>query len=389
MSLINRMLQDLDSRGTDSVGTGAMYAQIRSVPEAPKRHVSRWIWLAVPFTFIIAIMAWQWLRHAVQTIRPVEASMQTSNAIESSVQTSLIDLKLSSDLSIGRLKDQARQSQNPSGKNDSSSLTSAGTATTASAEKIQTGQAENSKNVLDKPLAEPAKNLNATISASNAIAVPVSISVPQKERVTTAPERMVDTPPVSINKQINELTVQQRAENEYRKALLLVQQGKPMEAIAGMEQALQLDRQMVSARQTLAGLLIDAKRPDEAAQRLQDGLAIDPAQAGLAMILARLQVEKGELRRAIETLQRTLPYAAERSDYQAFLAALFQRDGRHKDTIEHYALALRQNPQNGVWWMGLGISLQAENRLSEAQEAFTRAKASNMLSPELLVFVDQ
>jgi MSHA biogenesis protein MshN len=39
--------------------------------------------------------------------------------------------------------------------------------------------------------------------------------------------------------------------------------------------------------------------------------------------------------------------------------------------------------------MGLGISLQAENRLAEAQEAFNRAKASHTLSPELQAFVDQ
>jgi MSHA biogenesis protein MshN len=107
------------------------------------------------------------------------------------------------------------------------------------------------------------------------------------------------------------------------------------------------------------------------------------------MILARLLVEKGQLHQAIETLRHTLPHASEHADYQAFLAALLQRDAKHKEAIEHYAVALRQNPQNGIWWMGMGISLQAENRFSEAQEAFSRAKTSNMLSAELLAFVDQ
>jgi MSHA biogenesis protein MshN len=39
--------------------------------------------------------------------------------------------------------------------------------------------------------------------------------------------------------------------------------------------------------------------------------------------------------------------------------------------------------------MGLGISLQAESRVPEAQEAYGRAKASNTLSPALLAYVDQ
>jgi len=84
-----------------------------------------------------------------------------------------------------------------------------------------------------------------------------------------------------------------------------------------------------------------------------------------------------------------LPYAAELPDYQAFLAALLQREGRNKEAIEHYLLALRKVPGSGVWLMGLGISLQAENRQTEAQEAFLRAKASNTLSPDLLAFVEQ
>jgi MSHA biogenesis protein MshN len=106
-------------------------------------------------------------------------------------------------------------------------------------------------------------------------------------------------------------------------------------------------------------------------------------------MLARLQVEKGELKPAIDTLQRTLQSAGDRADYQAFLAALYQRDGRHKEAVDMYVAALRKAPQNGLWWMGMGISLQADNRLQEARDAFGRARAANSLSPELLAFVEQ
>jgi MSHA biogenesis protein MshN len=122
---------------------------------------------------------------------------------------------------------------------------------------------------------------------------------------------------------------------------------------------------------------------------LREGLQLDAGQTGLAMILARLQLERGELKPALETLQRSLPHAAERADYLAFLAALLQRDGRHREAVELYAQALRKSPGNGVWWMGQGISLQAENRIPEAIEAFKRAKASNSLSAELRAFVEE
>ncbi len=161
---------------------------------------------------------------------------------------------------------------------------------------------------------------------------------------------------------MRELTPRQLAENDYRKASGLIQQGRQAEAIAALEQALQLDAHHAAARQTLVALLIEANRQGEAVRSLRDGLQIDAGQTGLAMILARLQLERGELKPALETLQRSLPHAADRADYQAFLAALLQRDGRHREAVEHYALALRKSPDNGVWWMGQGISLQAENR---------------------------
>ena len=108
----------------------------------------------------------------------------------------------------------------------------------------------------------------------------------------------------------------------------------------------------------------------------------------MAMTLARLQVDKGDLRPAIETMERGLSSGSERPDFRAFLGAMLQREGNHKQAAEHYQAALQKNSQNGVWWMGLAISLQADNRPSDALDAFRKAKATNTLSADLLNFVD-
>jgi MSHA biogenesis protein MshN len=107
------------------------------------------------------------------------------------------------------------------------------------------------------------------------------------------------------------------------------------------------------------------------------------------MLLARLQIERGGS--GIDTLTRTLPYAGKgevTADYHAFLAGALQREQRHREAAEQYQAALR-GAGNGVWWMGLGMSLQAEKRNAEALEAFQRARASGTLSPELLAFVER
>ncbi|CAN7383302.1 tetratricopeptide repeat protein [Pseudoduganella sp. LjRoot289] len=183
------------------------------------------------------------------------------------------------------------------------------------------------------------------------------------------------------------VTSQQQGENAYRRGLAALQEGRVQEAISNMEQAVFLFPRHDTARQTLVGLLIENRRHDEAIRNLQFGLGLDPKQPQMAMILARLQIEKGGP--AIETLQRTLPYAGGNGDYLAFLAGALQRAQRHREAAEQYQAALRLQPQNGVWWMGLGMSLQADKRNAEALDAFTHAKNAGNLSQELQNFVER
>jgi MSHA biogenesis protein MshN len=179
----------------------------------------------------------------------------------------------------------------------------------------------------------------------------------------------------------------QKAESSYRRALASLQDGYVNDAIGALEETLKANPKHDAARQTLVSLLIENRRVDEAMRQLQLGLTLEPRQPSMAMLLARLQIERGAT--GIETLTRTLPYAGSNADYHAFLAGALQRQQRHREAAEQYQAALQRAPQNGVWWMGLGISLQAEKRDAEALDAYRKAKGTGSLSPELLGFVDR
>jgi MSHA biogenesis protein MshN len=88
-------------------------------------------------------------------------------------------------------------------------------------------------------------------------------------------------------------------------------------------------------------------------------------------------------------MQDGLRYAQGNPDYAAFLAALLQRQGRHDEAVEQFRSALRAKPTVGVWWIGLGMSLQALKRNAEAQDAYRRARANGNLHPELAAFAEQ
>ena len=192
-----------------------------------------------------------------------------------------------------------------------------------------------------------------------------------------------------IQKQVRQATSRELAENEYRKATASLHLGRLAEAQEGFEAALNLYPGYNGARQALVGLLVESKKFPEAERVLQDGLAQSPAQIGFAMALARLQVDRGDTTQAAATLRKGLDYAQGSPDYIAFYAAVLQRQGRHEEAVEQFQAALRQKPASGVWWLGLGISLQSANRAADAQDAFRRARATSNLSPELSAFAEQ
>ena len=184
-----------------------------------------------------------------------------------------------------------------------------------------------------------------------------------------------------------EATPKLESDGAYRRALVALQEGRLSVAMADLERALEIDPRNEAARQTYVSLLLEDKRTDEAIRQLRLSLGIDPRQPGLAMVLARLQLERGGP--ALETLMATLPYAGNSADYLAFLAGVLQREQRHAEAARYYRDALQLAPGNGVWWMGLAISLQADQHLPEARDAYVRARAAAGMTPELLAFIDR
>jgi MSHA biogenesis protein MshN len=202
------------------------------------------------------------------------------------------------------------------------------------------------------------------------------------------PQKLAAAPAPGDGVVLRELTPKQASENSYRRALASLQEGRVSAALADLDRAVELDPRNEAARQTYVSLLLENRRTDDAIRQLRLALGIDPRQPGLAMVLARLQVEKGDPA-ALDTLLNTLPYAGNNADYLAFLAGVLQRQQRHAEAADYYRSALQLSPQNGVWWIGLAISLQADQHLPEAREAFSRARSSSGLTPELRGFIDR
>lgn len=378
MSVINQMLAQLERRG---VTAPAEHAQVRAVP--PARKKTALYWLLPGLLLSVGLAVWQWLPQremarpvapiahvepahnppaavpptAVSAAPPLAASAVAAapavpvNALRGEHQPDAPALHLSFELNSIPLPSVLRQVAELPGD----------MAQHAPAE-APTQAAEVSRPAKRQPGSE-----RAAIAAKPPGAVQSSKPVPELKRVSPS----------------------QLADAEFAKAAELMQQGRVIEAIAGYEAALREYPAHDAARQALVALLLEGKRGGDAERVLQDGLSRRPEHTGFAMLLARLQVERGAVEQATATLEKSLPYADAQADFQAFFAALLQRQNRHKEAINHYQIALQLNPGNAVWLMGFGISLQAVQRNVDAREAYRRALETNALNPQLQKFVQQ
>ena len=346
MSLINKMLQDLDARGTPD-GRGDA-AGIRSVPER-ERGVSRALVFGGAAGLTAAAIALGWVYWKRPPVPPVLVSVAST------------PLPVAAPLPVP--------------------LPVPASAPVAAPAPVATAP------VAPEPVLQAAETV-----------APAKLRAAEMRRITDKPAGpavapVVKTPAPAASERIldgKQVTPQQRVENDYRRALGQLQDGRVSEALAGLQQTLQLDPRHQGARETLVRLLLEAQRPDEAARQLQLSLALDPKQPAQAMMLARLQLDKANGgAAALDTLMRSLPYATDNGDYRAFLAAVLQREQRYREAAEHYQLALQTAPDNSVWWMGLGIALQADNHPAQARQAFERAKGLQTLSPQLQAFVER
>jgi MSHA biogenesis protein MshN len=195
--------------------------------------------------------------------------------------------------------------------------------------------------------------------------------------------------PTRLEKRDRPTTPRERAERAHGQAALWLSKGDAGEAERSLREALREDPTYAAARQAFAGLLAEQGRTEEARQALLEGLTAAPQDTALAIAAARMLAQGGDAPGALRVLDDAAGGGHPGAEFRGLRAAILQKLCRHAEAIEDYQAALRLSPDAGVWWLGLGLSLEAQGQAADAREAFQRAGLSGALAPDLTAFVQQ
>ena len=359
MSLINRMLQDLDRRQALDTGNAGV---VRASKARPAKR--EWFWRAL-VVLLSAALAWMgWVAVQLLPRKPLATDLAYLAASEA----------------------RSRPPEKPAPPPVAQAPAPVPAAPAAPAPPAEPPVAASSESlrlatelqtpVTERPAPPPAEPTKPAEPAKPVAAAPAAPAKPAVAAVAPKPAAKG-----TVDKRDRARSASDTAEAHFRRAALLLTHGRVSEAEEQLRAALQADPRHAAARQAYVSLLLDQQRVATARRVLQETLAVDPAQATFAMALARIHASERDYGGALAILDRASA-VGEGADFQAFRGAMLQRLGRHDEAVEAYQNALRGGAAPATAWVGFAISLEALGRRGEAAQAYRRALSVGPIAAE-------
>lgn len=252
--------------------------------------------------------------------------------------------------------------------------------------------------ILDEPplVSEPPP---AALAVAPAPVPPVQkfpvIPASKMTRSLVTPELAIRAPPAiqapaqtepTVVKKMAELSPESEAQQLYDEAQTLRRSGKIDAAMGKYHFALERNPEMRNARIQLSQLLQERGQAELALSVLKAGHDHQP-DGGLAIETGRLLADLGRNAEALIWLERGRDSL--RPTDHALMGALLSQSRRYEDAVKAYQRALAADPGQGGWLLGLGLALESQGRVEEANMAYRKALERGEFKPEVVKFLQQ
>jgi MSHA biogenesis protein MshN len=376
MSIINRMLQELDRRHAGASPQGqSPHPEVRAVAVVRSGH--EWFWRSVAALMLIAAAWTLWVVYQLQP-RSVATELAHRAAENTRRRAPIAPAPVVAPAPVAEPAPVAV----PVAAAAPATVAPVAPAPQPAPEKL-VAPIETLRLALtiDTPLAPRARQTAMPASAKSRVTTVEALPA-KAVRATVAVAARVE-------KRDRAGVPGERAEAEYRRAASLLNAGRVADAEEALLAALAANHAHQAARQTLIALYIEQRRIEDARRHLQEGLAANPSFTPFAVALARIHVDRRDYAAALGVLDQAKASGEGSADLHALRGAVLQRLSRHGEAADAYRQVLATGVQSGASWVGLGISLEALNRRPEAAEAFRRGIATGTLAGELLAYAEQ
>lgn len=370
MSAINNALSELSKSQTVSK-SGLERAQVQVV-----KRTSALPWLIGGFTLSLAVGGWAISQQPVPVLEATsEVIVSQPISANTPVRSPTTKLAQASDAIFAAPQRQIDEVAN-------SLPTNADTVVEEPISPILVAQESVESNTLSAPL-EQVKEYNVAIKPVLIAKADVS---PQPESVVTAqvkPALEVAAGEVIVEQV--ELTPTQLAEKARSRAEKSLDANDLASAINYYNDALRYTPRDSKVRQKLVALYYGKGEVRKAVDLLQKGIALSQDDMSLRISLSKLLLKEKQNTSALSPLVY-LP-SNPTVEYLSLRAVLAQKSAQDEMAQESYQKLVQLEPDNGRWWLGLGIQLERAFELTQATKVYQQALNKVGLSSQSQQFI--
>lgn len=360
MSVVNKMLQDLEARQASDTSVSADY-------QAPKRRV-HWWWMLILCLFVV-LAGGYWL--FISNGSPLRSSQSIS------VDTA---------------------QQNVGQHTQAPSKTMLVVASSSQLEKAQSEEPKTSLNVLaqQKSDKQATEVLVSDVNQASDVeeTLPSAQDLPGETQLlaVTAPSATkvaaIEPAPVSVFSMQSSSQANQAASLRANIKDALANNNDPL-AIQLLSTLLEQEPNNISVVKKLAALLFANKQQQRATSLLQSSIQKNALHGDLRLMLARLYVQQEQATSAWTLLNEMEPEQHIEIDYWAYRANLAQQLGHYLFAKRDYIALTQAQAYQARWWLGLGITQEKLGAQSLAKEAYQKALSLAQLDVPVSAFIEQ
>ncbi|MGB0892858.1 MAG: tetratricopeptide repeat protein [Parashewanella sp.] len=387
MSVINKMLQDLDKRQQPHELKNI--APVRGSSNNSKSKIQSG-WLLLVVMLILLIVSYWYVDKTAEVLIIQEQNQLQAQNMDSKIAAShikhpaselatpvKIDSKVPSTNNTAEAA--AQQTKKPAVKNTSQVINDSTQTTLGS-----TGDNKVNSTAINNKLPTTTPSIEKQSQD-----VAQKTRTPAEKSAPTVTQKPIQEPSKIVNAQpkptleIKEvkLTPAQLADKFFKQAQQARVQGQLQTAQSAYEKALNSEPAMHEARRQLAAIYFGRNQNNAAIKLLKQGWQLFPQQSEFALLLAKVYYRTQQADQALTTLSSIPNTDANVAEKWLQIATISQQQQLFPQAANAYQQLTKLEPEQGRWWLGLAYNLDSNGQYLKAKTAYTQALQSRRLSP--------